>query len=167
MESRPKIQLTLTKLDNWLEMLGKIVLVVMWVLTIFIFKKLPDTIPIHFDAYGKANDYGSKLTLLILPILATIIFFGLTWLNKYPHIFNYATKITDANAKAQYSIATRMLRFLKLSILIIFSLIILLVYLTTIGAANGLGIWFLPLTLCLILIPTIVGISASFKKKNN
>jgi uncharacterized membrane protein len=167
MDSRPKIQLTLTKLDNWLEVLGKIVLVLMWTLVIYVFKRLPNTIPIHFDGYGKANNYGSKLTLLVLPILATIIFFGLTWLNKYPHIFNYATKITEANAQAQYSIATRVLRFLKLSILIIFSLIILFVYLTTIGATNGLGIWFLPLTLCLIFIPTIVSISASFKKKNN
>jgi uncharacterized membrane protein len=167
MDSRPKIQLTPTKLDNWLEVLGKIVLLLMWILVIYVFTRLPNTIPIHFDGYGKANNYGSKLILLILPILATIIFFGLTWLNKYPHIFNYATKITEANAQAQYRIATRMLRFLKLSILIVFSLIILFVYLTTIGVTKGLGVWFLPFTMSLLLVPTIVSISAAVNKKNN
>jgi uncharacterized membrane protein len=139
----------------------------MWALTLYTIFKLPTTIPIHFNSSGQADNYGNKLTLLILPILATVIYFGLTQLNKYPHIFNYMTKITEDNAQKQYTIATRMLRFLKLSILVIFSLIILFTYLTTIGVTNGLGSWFLPLTFGLLLIPTIISISQSFKIKNN
>jgi uncharacterized membrane protein len=167
METRPKIKLTLSPLDNKLELTSKIFLVVMWGLTIYTFLKLPTTIPIHFNASGQADNYGNKLTLLILPILSTIIYFGVTQLNKYPHIFNYMTKITEENATKQYSIATRMLRFLKLAIPIIFSLIIIFTYLTTIGVTNGLGFWFLPLTYGLLLIPTITSIIQSFKKKNN
>ena len=167
METRPKIKLTLSPLDNKLELTSKIFLVVMWGLTLYTFLKLPTTIPTHFNASGQADNYGNKLSLLILPILATIIYFGLTQLNKYPHIFNYMTKITEDNAQKQYTIATRMLRFLKLAILIIFSLIILFTYFTTIGVTNGLGFWFLPLTFGLLLIPTIISISQSFKKKNN
>jgi hypothetical protein len=105
--------------------------------------------------------------LLILPALGTIIFIGLTQLNKYPHIFNYLTKITESNARKQYTIATRMLRFMKAAILLIFSMIILYTYLTTIGAASGLGIWFLPLTLGLVLIPVIVSLGQSLKKENS
>ena len=167
METRPKLKLTLSLLDNKLELTSKIFLVAMWALTLYTFLKLPTTIPTHFNASGQADDYGNKLTLLILPILATIIYFGLTQLNKYPHIFNYMTKITDDNAQKQYTIATRMLRFLKLSILLIFSLIILFTYLTSIGVTNGLGFWFLPLTFGLLLTPTIISICQSFKKKNN
>jgi uncharacterized membrane protein len=167
METRPKLKLTLSRLDNKLELTSRIFLFVLWGLTVYTFWKLPTTIPTHFNASGQADDYGNKLTLLILPILATIIYFGLTQLNKYPHIFNYMTKITEDNAQKQYTIATRMLRFLKLAILVIFSLIILFTYLTTIGATNGLGFWFLPLTIGLLLIPTIISISQSFKKKNN
>jgi uncharacterized membrane protein len=167
METRPQIKLTSSKLDNLLELFGRLFVASMWLLTIYVFFKLPKVIPIHFGASGQPDRYGDKLILLSLPIIATILYFSLTWLIKYPHIFNYSTKITEANAEKQYSIATRMLRFIKISILIIFSLIILFVYLTTIGATNGLGIWYLPLTLCLILIPTIVSISESFKKKNN
>jgi len=167
METRPKIKLTLSPLDNKLELTSKIFLFVMWALTIYTFLKLPTTIPIHFNASGQADNYGNRLTLLLLPILATIIYLGLTQLNKYPHIFNYMTKITAGNAKKQYTIATRMLRFLKLAILTIFSLVILFTYLTTIGLTNGLGFWFLPLTFGLLLIPTIISISQSLKKKND
>ncbi len=164
METRPKIKFTLSPFDNKLELASKVFLVAMWGLTIYTFFKLPTTIPIHFNASGQVDNYGNKSTLLILPILATIIYFGLTQLNKYPHIFNYMTKITEDNAVRQYTIATRMLRFLKLAILIIFSIVILFAYLTTIGLTNGLGVWFLPLTFGLLLIPTIISISQSLKK---
>lgn len=167
METRPKIKLTLSPLDNKLELTGKIFLVVMWSLTLYTFFKLPAIIPTHFNASGQADDHGNKLTLFILPVLATIIYFGLTQLNKYPHIFNYTTKITEDNAQKQYTIATRMLRFLKLAILVIFSLIILFTYLTAAGVTNGLGFWFLPFAFLLLLIPVITSISQSFKKKNN
>ncbi len=167
METRPKIKLTLSPLDNKLELTSRLFLVVMWGLTLYTFFKLPTTIPTHFNASGQADDYGNKLTLFILPGLATIIYFGLTQLNKYPHIFNYMTKITEDNAQKQYTIVTRMLRFLKLVILIIFSLIILFTYLTATGVTNGLGFWFLPFTFGLLLIPVIISISQSFKKKNN
>ena len=167
METRPRIKLNLSPLDNKLELTSKIFLVFMWGLTIYTFLKLPTTIPTHFNASGQADDYGNKMTLLILPILATTIYFGLTQLNKYPHIFNYMTEINEDNAEKQYTIATRMLRFLKLAILIIFSVIILFTYLTSIGVTNGIGFWFLPLTFGLLLIPTIISISQSFKKKNN
>ena len=165
METRPKIKLTLSPLDKKLELTGQIFLVLLWGLTLYTFLKLPTTIPTHFNALGQVDDYGNKLTLLILPILATIIYFGLSQLNKYPHIFNYITKITEDNAQKQYSIVTRMLRFIKLAILIIFSLIILFTYLTTIGVTNGLGFWFLPLTFGLLLIPTIISINQSVTKK--
>jgi uncharacterized membrane protein len=167
MQSRPKINLTLSAADKTMELAGKLLLIIMWALTIFIFFKLPAIIPIHFNAMGKADSYGSKLMLLILPLLATVIYFGLTKLNKYPHIFNYMTAITEDNAVQQYTIATRILRFLKLGILLVFSLIMVFIYLTSEGIVNGLGAWFLPLTLAILLIPTAIGISQSFRKKNN
>ncbi len=166
MGSRPKIKLTLSPFDIKLELISKIFLMLMWGITVYTFLKLPNIIPIHFNGAGKADGYGNKLTILILPIIATIIYVGITQLNKYPHIFNYITKITEDNAQKQYSIATRMLRFLKLGIIIIFSVIVLSTYLTTIGVVSGLGYWFLPFTYALLLIPTIIGISKSLKKNN-
>ncbi len=138
----------------------------MWGLTLYAFLKLPATIPTHFNAAGQADDHGNKLTLLILPILATVIYFGLTQLNKFSHIFNYMKKITDENAERQYAITTKLLRFMKLAILLIVTLIVLFTYLTTIGVTNGLGFWFLPLVVGLLLFPTAIAISKSLKKNN-
>ena len=166
MEQRPKIKLTLSPLDNTLELTSKLFLVFMWSLTLYIFIKLPTIIPIHFNALGKADNYGNKITLLILPLIATIIYFAITQLNKQPHILNYMTTITKENAQKEYTSATRFLRFLKLVILLIFSLIILFTYLTSSSVADGSGFWFLPITFGLLLIPTVISISQSFKKKN-
>ncbi|MES2373785.1 MAG: DUF1648 domain-containing protein [Bacteroidota bacterium] len=167
MEARPKIKLTLSPLDNALELTGKIFLLVLWGLIAYTYFKLPATIPIHFNASGQADGYGNKATLLLLPALATLLYVGLTQLNKYPHIFNYMGNITEDNALRQYTIATRMLRFIKVAILLIFSLVILFVYLTINGVTKGLGSWFLPFTLTLFLVPVIITISQSLKKKNN
>ncbi|MBE7170073.1 MAG: DUF1648 domain-containing protein [Williamsia sp.] len=166
MEVRPKVKLTLSRLDHILEITSKIVLAIMWVLMLYIFFKLPAVIPIHFGSTGQADGYGNKTTILFLPVLATVIYFGMTQLNKRPHILNYPVKITVNNALRQYTLATRMLRFIKVAVLIILSLIILFTYLTTIGVANGLGSWFLPFALGILLLPTIVLISLSLMKGN-
>lgn len=157
--------LILTPLDNTLELLGKLFLVVMWGLTLYVFLKLPDRIPVHFNAIGQADRYGDKATLLVLPLLATALYMGITKINKYPHIFNYITKITESNAQTQYTLATRLLRFMKLSVLLLFSALIVLIYLTTIGVTSGLGVWFLPLFIGLLLVPTVMVILQSLKNK--
>src|SRR5436305_5161277 len=125
MEARPKIELNLSRLDKSLETTSKIFLVVIWGLTLYTFLKSPTTIPTHFNASGQVDNYGNKATLIILPLLATIIYFVLTQINKHPRGFSYLIKITEDNAEKQYAIATKMYRFLKLAILLIFSLIII------------------------------------------
>ena len=147
MEIRPRLKITLSQLDKRLELGSLILMLAMWGLTIFSFIKLPNTIPIHYNGSGQVDSYGDKMTLFLLPIIATIIYFGLTKLNKYPHIFNYMTTITSENAEKNYGIATRMLRFLKFTIILVFTSIILVTYWTTIGITKGLGTWFLPLDL--------------------
>jgi len=100
-----------------------------------------------------------------LPLIATVLFVGLTFLNKFPHIFNYPTNITPHNALRQYTNATRMIRYLKLVIVVIFGLIAFKTIQNGNGEANGLGIWVLPLTLGLIFIPLIYFVIKSFKTK--
>lgn len=140
------------------------IILLLWILTVTAFFKMPDTIPTHFNASGQVDNYGNKETIFILPIIATIIFIGLTILNHYPHIFNYASRITEVNAEYQYSMASKTIRFLKLIIAILFTIIVLDTFLTSINKANGLGSWFLPLTFGLMSLPTMYAIIISFKK---
>src|SRR5690349_21517945 len=113
MNTRPRIKINLNRFDKRLEMAGLILLALMWGLAIINYLRSPETVPIHFDSSGNPNGYGSKLTLLFLPLIPTILYLGLTQLNKYPHVFNYMTQITAENAERQYTIATRMIRILK------------------------------------------------------
>ena len=161
--TRPRIQLPQTVFDRRMEQASALCLVLLWAITLISFFTLPEIIPTHFNASGQPDDHGSIYLLWILPVLGTLIWLGITKLNKYPHIFNYAVQITKENAAEQYTTATRMLRFLKLVVLLIFSHIVLSTYLSAVGITNGLGAWFLPLTTGLIFIPIIVVLIRSFR----
>lgn len=165
MEERPKIKLELTAADKTLEIIGWLLIISVWGLTITNYENLPDTIPTHYSEAGKADGFGGKATILTLPLIATVLFVGLKILNKFPHIFNYPTNITQDNALRQYTNATRMIRYLKLIIVVIFGLIAFKTIQNANGEAIGLGIWFLPLTLGLIFIPLTYFVVKSFKDK--
>lgn len=165
MEQRPQIKLSLTTIDKAMEILGWVSIVIIWSLLISSYSNLPNIIPTHFNGAGKANAYGSKSTIFSLPAISTILFVGLTILNKFPHIFNYPTVITKNNALIQYTNATRMIRYLKLIIVFIFGLLTFKTIQHTEGKATGLGIWFLPLTMALIFIPLTYFIVKLFNAK--
>ena len=107
------------------------------------------------------------LNILALSIISTLIFIGLTVLNKYPQLFNYPSEITKENALYQYTNASRMIRFLKFIIMIIFGLIIFKTTQNANGNTDGLGTWFLPLTMGMIFIPIIYFLINTNKKKKN
>ncbi len=165
MEGRPKIKLELTTTDKLFEIIGWLSVIAIWFLTLTNYTNLPGIIPKHYNGSGQADGFGSKATILILPTIATVLFVGLTMLNKYPHIFNYPISITKDNALRQYTNATRMIRYLKLVFVIIFGLIAFQTIQDVNGKTVGLGIWFLPLTLGLTFIPLTCFVIKSFKIK--
>ena len=63
MEPRPKLKLELTRIDKVFEFVGWLSIVAIWVLTIANYTSLPDTIPIHYNATGKADGFGGKATI--------------------------------------------------------------------------------------------------------
>lgn len=155
MEERPIIKLTLTTSDWALELLGWAALLALWGLILTHYPNLPAIIPTHYNLAGVADDYGKKASLLLLPFVATVLFIGLTLLNRYPHQFNYLVPITPDNALSQYTAATRLLRYLKLILVVVFGLLAYQTIRQARGAATGLGVWFLPVMLALVLVPLL------------
>jgi uncharacterized membrane protein len=153
LNKRPILKVELNFIDKIIEAIGWILLISIWVFVIYNYLDLPDTIPVHYNAAGEADKFGDKLNILALPIIASLLFVGLSYLNKKSHFFNFPTTITKENAVHQYSVATRMIRFLKLAILIIFGLVMFKTIQNTKGTETDLGIWFLPFTLVLIFVP--------------
>jgi hypothetical protein len=48
----------------------------------------------------------------------------MTVLNRFPHIFNYTTTITEENALREYTRATRLVRYLKLTMVLILGIVV-------------------------------------------
>ena len=163
--TRPRIKIELTATDKAVELFGWFALLAIWVLTITSYSNLPDTIPTHYNGMGNADGFGSKTNILILPLIASILFVGMTILNKFPYLFNYPAKITVENALRQYTNATRMLRYMKLILVNLFGLIAYKTIQGANGQSFGLGVWFLPLTMGLIFIPLTYFITKLFRTK--
>jgi uncharacterized membrane protein len=75
--TRPKIKIELTATDKAVELTGWLMLLAVWVLTITSYSNLPETIPTHFNGEGKADGFGSRINILALPLVATILFVGI------------------------------------------------------------------------------------------
>lgn len=165
MQERPKLKIMLTTADMIFEFVGWILIVLVWGLTIKNYSYLPDTIPTHYNAVGQADGFGGKVNIFLVPLVATVLFIGLTIINKFPHVFNYPTSITKDNALKQYTSATRLVRYLKCILVFIFGLITYQTIRHADGQTYGLGSWFLPMILGLIFIPLIYFIFRSVKTK--
>lgn len=165
MKKRPKIHLELTVIDKLLEIVGWIAVLLMWALLLSQYAKLPEIIPIHFNAAGKADGFGNKATILMLPIIASMLFVGMTALNRFPHIFNYPVKITEGNAFWQYTKATRMIRYLKFIIVAVFGFLMFKTMQMAVDKTDGLGSWFTIAMLVLIFVPLLYYLVQSFRKR--
>jgi len=165
MNKRPRIKLQLNQADNVLEIIGWISVFGIWALPLINYFDLPEIIPIHFNGAGKADRFGNKTHIFVLPIISTLLFIGLTILNKRPHVFNYPSQITKENAVHQYTYATRMMRVLKLVIVLLFGLIVFRKIQIVNGHADGLGAWFLPFTIGLFIILSLYFLMMSMKDK--
>ena len=118
--NRPILKLPLTAFDLSIEVLGLLLLIGFWIFTVNFYPSLPEVIPTHFGGGGKPDGFGSKATILGLPIVSTVLYLMLTIFSRYPHKMNYSATITAENAEVQYRIMTRMIRVLKVFVLLIF-----------------------------------------------
>lgn len=142
---RPSVTLRLSRMDVVAETIGWTIILFHWSFTLWHYAGLPEIIPTHFNVRGEADGFGSKRNLMTLPIINTILFAGMTLLNRFPQAFNYLEPITPENAERQYRAATRMIRYMKLAIAIVFFIITYSTLETAHSGDSRLVIWVLPL----------------------
>jgi len=162
---RPRIKIELTPFDILLEVVSIFTLIYIWYLVLNNYHQLPETITTHFSSTGKADDFGSKSFIFLLPSIGILIYVLLTIINRFPHTFNYLKEITEKNAPRQYFLATRMIRFLKGDILIIFATITSFIIKDAQSNNTSLGEWFLPFILTSTFIPILIFIILMLKEK--
>ena len=167
MNKRPIIKLKLTNTAIVIEAISWFALGLLWIITLYNYTSLPESIPMHFNLAGKVDRYGDKSEILILPFVGTVLFFGMTILNKFPHIFNYLVEITTENALAQYQSATQMLRILKFVVILIFITITLLTIDVSKQNGNEINPWFVPALIGILFIITTFYIVKSIKSNQH
>lgn len=150
---RPRLKVSFEAVDTIIEIASITLLILMWSYCIIKFSELPDTIATHFNAAGLPDDYGSKHTVWIVPIIATVMYIGLFILNKYPHIHNYMVNITEENALKNYRFSTRILRTANFLCVVLMAYITYMIIESAFGTKLKMGSWF---------IPVIIGTSVIF-----
>ncbi len=161
---RPRLKIPLKPIDLWVELFSLFLLICIAGYAIISYDSLPDIIPTHFNGKGVPDVFGNKSSLFSPIFLLAFLFVGLTLLNRYPHMFNYMGRITKENALHQYTLATRMVRLLKLSIVLIFGFITYSQIQTATSNTAIIGGWILPFVFIIIFAPLLVYFFYSFKK---
>lgn len=113
-------------------------LVLLWGFTLVHYYDLPEEIPIHFNAAGKADGFATRLHIWGLPIIAAALFFLLHRIQKRENI---------------QSLEVQLLQWMQRLILATFCYIQIQTFLVALGRSEGLGTWFLPLSMVSFLLP--------------
>ncbi|MHA7058404.1 DUF1648 domain-containing protein [Aquimarina sp. M1] len=163
----PIIKVKKEVLDIVLEVLTGLGLGVMVLIPIFYFNDLPEIVPTHFNIKGRPDDYSKKSMIWILPAIGWMLGISLYVLNKFPHAFNYPTKISGENAFQIYKDATRLIRMLNLIIIWSFVYVLYQSIRVAINKSEGLGSWFIPVFIGIIFSTIIYYILKSKKSPKN
>jgi uncharacterized membrane protein len=79
---------------------------------------LPGRVPTHFDALGHVNSWGSPRTLIFMPIVGVGLYLFLAAVARFPALFNYPVKVTEANRAQLEPLALSMITWAKAEVLI-------------------------------------------------
>lgn len=154
---RPKIKVPLESIDIIMESISIVLIFLMWLYLLTEYPNLPETVASHFNIKGEPDAYNDKTFILLLPSIATLMYFGLFLLNRYPHIHNYMVNITPNNALKNYRFSTRIVRIVNTLSMIMFSYITFHIINSAKGKVLTLGNWFLPIVIGVsIILPIFI-----------
>lgn len=163
--TRPKIAIEKTSIDWGLELLAWAALAALLIISFSYYNSLPAEIPVHFNASGTPDSYGSKWTFLLFPVLGGGLFLILLFVGRVPHTFNYPVKITDSNAEVQYRLGARMMLILRVLLPTLFAYISYGMAQTALGVWEGLGTGLLFTALGAVLVTLIGYFVLAFRNK--
>ncbi|HQB22239.1 MAG TPA: DUF1648 domain-containing protein [Bacteroidales bacterium] len=158
--SRPKIYIKKTRLDYFFEGISIISLALTFIIIAYYWGKYPNSVAIHYNALGQADSFGHRWLLLILPLTALLTYIGMTYLNKFPHVFNFPVEVSERNAELLYKTGKRTISFMKMIVCLLILYINISQVSSMIFNRSGINIFIiLFFILCLIVAP----IFAAFK----
>ena len=85
--------------------------------------RLPERIPTHFGLDGQPNGWGSPRMLVMLPLIAQLIYLGMTLVTRFPSAFNYPVRVTVENRPRLEAQVFQMIAWLKTEVVCLFTFI--------------------------------------------
>lgn len=155
---------TRSPFDFLISITGWLALIATWVLIAIYYNKLPDTVPVHFDSSGEPDRFGGRLSIFISPVVSTILFVLLTILGTSRLFLQFSSSGTGPGRQ---TLGARLMLYMKAMIAIIFFLATFQTIQVALNKISGLGSWFLPVILILVLIPLVDFIWKSVVAKSN
>jgi len=152
MNKRPKIQIKLTVTDYIFEVMGLALLVLLIALPVYFYNDLPKYIPKHFNLSGQADAYGGRNLIWMLPAIGIAVYIFMTVVNRFPHVFNYPVKVTDDNVERLYTVGTKAMRIIKVTVLMLFLSLNYKIIQVALKRSNEIGELFMPLSVTALLV---------------
>ena len=155
MKTRPKTRPPKKFWDKILESIAIMGLLIGIYLAIQAWSNLPTTIPIHFDAAGNADGFGSKGMIWLLPAIGVVMVPAMLFLRRFPWLSNVPFEITEENAAYQYGLIVRLLSLLACFVSLLFLLLVNETLIIAFGGSSLLGWLCIPIFLTGIMGPII------------
>jgi len=85
--------------------------------------KLPDRVPTHFDAAGRADAWGAPTGMILMPTMAIGLYVLMSIVARFPDAFHYPVRVTPFNIERLKSITLDMIAWLKLELVCLFTVL--------------------------------------------
>src|SRR5271163_3221687 len=115
------------------------------------YSRLPERIATHFNAEGVANGFGARGTLWVLVGIACLLYAMLSVVNFVPGVVNLKKPLAPEREKLVLAEAMAMVGWVKVEVCWMFAYLCLAMVRNGMGMQVGLGRWFLPVTLLVVL----------------
>ena len=144
-----------------------LLLLLLWVFGFYTFFNSAEVVPTHMNYNGQVDGYGSRYTIFLLPVIATLINLLLGYCIKYPDITyknNFKnSSISEGQKENIIKQSKILLRYYQILILLLFIFITIIFYLFT-KKPFTLGIGFFVIIMILFIAPAFYFTYTSFKK---
>ena len=115
------------------------------------YSRLPERIATHFNGAGVANGFSGRATLWVLVGIALLLYLTLSAIERIPRVVNLKKPLAPEREKVALAESMAMVGWIKVEICWMFAYICLAMVRNGMGLQVGLGQWFLPVTLLVVL----------------
>ena len=115
------------------------------------YSRLPERIVTHFNEAGVANGFGARSTLWVLVGIAVLLYLILSVVSSLQGVVSLKRPLAPEREKVVLAESMAMVGWIKAEVCWMFAYLCLAMVRNGMGLQVGLGVWFLPVTLAVVL----------------